>query len=455
MTVPSPPEGPQPRPHRLSHGGMLPWTRLTRALCGLLLLTGPLSWGACSTGIDASIPSAVVSRGELQVVLGVNGELEAVRSENIGAPNVRGGLKIAMIAEESKRVHKGDVLVEFDRADMEKEIESATSRLSIAKTKIAQKQAQQEVALASAQNDVVRAGLDKQRAEMRITESETVPRVERESAKLDAQQSDLQVSTSQATLQSKRLEAAAELELLRLEQLEAQAKVDQIQRQLDQYTIRAPADGIVMLVETWRGGKMGKATVGDSVYGGNLVMSLPDLSEMRVQAWVHEVDATQVQVGQAVSVVVDARPDAPVVGKVDRVSDLAVKRKEDSEVKYLKVQITLDGTDPALKPGMTVRAEIRVDTLPDVLSVPREAVFYDGSSAYVYRAGLAGWKRTEVTVGRANDSHVVVSAGLEAGDTVALVDPDALDQGKAPSAAGSGPSVTPNATPGTAAPGGT
>lgn len=333
-----------------------------------------LLWlAACVGGVDPSVPTAQVTRGELQVILGVNGELEAVRSENIAAPNVRGGLKVAMIAEESARVQKGDVVVEFDRTDMEKELESATSRLKIAETKIAQKQAQQEVSLAAAQNDVVSAGLDKQRAEMRITASETVPRVERESARLDAQASDLRVSTTEAALQSKRLEAAAELELLRLEQLEAQAKVAQILRQLDQLQIRAPADGIVILTETWRGGKMGKVTVGDSVYGGNTIMALPDLSEMQVQTWVHEVDAAQVVVGQPVGVVVDARPETPLAGTVERVSDLAVKRRDDSEVKYLKVQVKLAASDPSLKPGMTVRAEIRVETVTDALMVPREA----------------------------------------------------------------------------------
>lgn len=406
-----------------------------------------LALAACAGGLDASTPTATVMREELRVELAVSGELEAVRSVNIAAPNVRNNLKITSMAEESARVHKGDVLVEFDRSDMEKELEAAQSRLRVAQTKIAQKQAQQEVALASAQNDVVKAGLDKKRAEMRITESQTVPRVERESAKLDVEQSTLNVSNSEAAFQSKRLEAAAELELLRLDQVEAQAKVAQIQKQLDQFTIIAPADGIVILTEAWRMGKMGKATVGDSVYSGNALMQLPDLSEMRVQAWVHEVDAAQVTVGQPVSVVVDARPDAPVTGEVERVSDLAVKRSEDSDVKYLKVQVKLSETDASLKPGMTVRAEIRVDTVPDVLTVPREAVFYDGASAFVFRAGLGGWRHAEVALGRTNDSHVVVTSGLDEGDMVALIDPDALDRGGQPGA------PIPTATPAPASPG--
>jgi len=398
---------------------------------------------ACGgSGADA-VPTATVIRGTLAVVLGVPGELEAVNSKNVSAPNVRGTLKITTLAEEGTRVKAGDMLVEFDPTDLEKEMEQAVSKLNVAQTKIAQKQAQQAVKLQTAQNDVVKSGLDKQRAEMRVTDSETVPRVERETARLDVQESTLGVGRSEAALEAARLEAAAELELLRLEEAEAQAKVAQIERQLGQLQIRAPADGIVLLSEAWRGGKMGKATVGDNVWPGNAIMELPDLAAMRVEAWVHEVDAAQVAVGQIVSVIVDARPDTPLAGTVERVSDLAVKRNEESEVKHLEVTIGLPAGDPTLKPGMTVRAEIRVADVPDVLMVPREAVFYDGAEAVVHRAGLGGWARVPVKLGRANDSHVVVTEGLSEGDRVALADPAALDGGAAPSAGMPTPTAAP------------
>ncbi len=415
--------------------GAHPARRLLRCVAGALAC-GLLG---CDAGDGAVVPRATVTRGPLTVTLGVPGELEAVNSQSIAAPNVRGSLKITTLAEEGDRVHQGDILVEFDRTDLEKELEGANSKLLVTKTKIAQKGAQQQVRLASAESDVLRAELDKKRAEMRVTDSETVPRVERETARLDVSEFTLAVTRSAAALESSRLEMSAELELLRLEQAEAQAKVDSILRQLEQLTARAPGDGIVILTEAWRGGKQGKASVGDNVWPGNPIMELPDLSQMRVEAWVHEVDATQVAVGQSVRVVVDARPEPALIGTVERVSDLAVKRTDASDVKHLKVLVKLDATDPALKPGMTVRAEIRVAEVPDVLTVPREAVFYTGSDPFVRRSGLGGWRSVAVTVGATNDSHVVIQSGLDAGDIVALADPDALAPGPPAGAAGPAP----------------
>lgn len=405
---------------------------------------------ACGGVPDDALPTAAAERGAFAMTLSVPGELEAVKSEFVSAPNVKGTLKITYVAEEGAHVKAGDVLVEFDRSDLEKELESALSRLQIARTKQAQKQAQLAVRLASAQSEVTKAELELQRAKMRLTDSETVPRVERESARIDVEEYTLAVDRSKSSLESVRLEGEAELELLRLEAEEAATKVRQFEEQLGRLKIEAPADGLVILTEAWRQGKRGKVTVGDAVWPGNPLMELPDLAKMHVEAWVHEVDASLVKVGQKVSVIVDAIPEPAWPGVVERVADLAVQRKEESTVKHVKVIVGLDRTDAALKPGMTVRAEVLVDEVPDALTVPREAVFYEGPLAYVWRDGLAGWDRAAVKLGATNDSHVVVVEGLETGDRVALADPVAFGRGERPGAgsptAGAGAGAVP-ATP--------
>lgn len=392
-----------------------------------------LLFGCGSLGGDA-VPFATVEHGEFTISLSVPGELKAVRSKNVSAPSVKGTLKVVALVEEGAHVKAGDIVVEFDATDLEKEREGAESRLEIARTKIAQKRAQFAVTLSSSQNEVTKAGLDLRRAQMRLTESETVPKVERETAKLDVEQYTLSVARTQATAESVRLQGEAELELLRIEEKDAASKLEQTETQLTQLRVPAPSDGLVILTESWRAGKRGKATVGDNLWPGNPIMELPDLSLMQVEAWVHEVDAGAVAVGQAVSVVVDAQPVPAWAAKIERVADLAVKKTEESTVKHVKLTIALDRTDPTLKPGMTVRAEIRIDTLPDVVSIPREAVFHEGAGSFAYRRGVAGWSRVELALGRTNDARVVVSGGLEAGDVVALVDPDAAEKANAPEA---------------------
>ena len=132
-----------------------------------------------------------------------------------------------------------------------------------------------------------------------------------------------------------------------------------------------------------------------------------------------------------VSVVIDAYPDPPVVGSLSRVADLAVKRERGSKVKHLKVIVALDETLDFMKPGMTTRAEVLIESVPDVISVPLEAIFGEADERYVYERGLSGWSRQSVTLGQANDTHVIISEGLDDGDEVALIDPESREAGVA------------------------
>lgn len=386
---------------------------------------------ACAGGTDADLPVATVERGEFRHVLPIHGELKAVRSTTIAAPDLGGrSIKVSSIVEEGTRVGAGDVVVEFEALELMNTLEDAEARLETASTKILQKRAQLEVALADRKTEVTRAELELERARLRLTESETVPRVERESARIDEASYVLAVERSLAALESTRLEGEAELQLLRIEEKRSASQVALVREQLSQVRLTAPADGIVILPDVWKGGGSGPVRTGDTIWRGTTIMELPDMSEMQAEAWVHEVDAALVQQGQEVMVFIDAHPEPGWAGTVERVADLAVQRGN-SLVKQLKVSVALKETAAIMKPGMTVRAEVLVGAVPDALMLPREAVFLvDGAPQVRVRSTLGGFDAVPVELGVRNDTHAIVTAGLEAGAVVALVDPDTWEPGE-------------------------
>ncbi len=393
----------------------------------LLLATG------CFGGGDGEIPTAEVATGPFVITLSIPGELKATKSVALSAPDLPGQAKVTWVIEEGSRVEAGAELLRFDETELQTTLEQARDDLKIARTKIDQGRAMLAVRLGDLENEVISASLALERAQLRITSSETVPRVDRETTLLDVQESTLSVERAKAGLESARLEGQAELELLRLDADRAKRTLDNVEKLITKATLTAPSAGIVVLSEIWKGGSRGPVTAGDAVYGGSSLIELPDMGTMEVQAWVHEVDAAKVAVGQTVKIVIDAHPDPAHAAKIARVADLAVKKNRDKEVKYLKVNIALDQTTDRMKPGMTVRAEVLVDRQEGVLSIPQEAVFYEGDLAYVHRKGFRGFDRVPVTLASTNDTHVVVATGLAAGDVVALVDPEKHEAGDAPS----------------------
>jgi len=391
------------------------------ALCALV--------SGCSDTDDA-LPTAEVQRGEFLITLAIPGELEAVSSVSITAPNLKVSTKVTKIVEDGARVKEGDVLVEFETSELESRLEDEQSKYKVATTKIEQKDAQLAVQMADHEDAVVRAELDLERAKMRVTDSETVPRVERESAKLDVQGATIAVDRARKAAESARLQGEAELELLVIEAQRAETNVEEAQDRLEKAVIIAPTDGIVTKNEIWHGGKESTVEEGDTVWRGSQLLQLPDLSEMQVIGWVHELDAGMVAVDQDASVIIDAHPEPAHEATIHKLAELAVKRRPDSKVKHLKVTVSLKQATEVMKPGMTTRVEVRIDSIPDVLFIPQEAVYHDEDVAFVYERGLTGWKRTTVELGRTNDTHVIINSGLEDGATVALSDPELREAGK-------------------------
>jgi HlyD family secretion protein len=371
------------------------------------------------------LPTAVATRAPFEVRLSVQGEMEAKTSSVVVCPDFDVSTKIGWLVEEGTRVKKGDKLVEFDTAEMEDNLESARSALEVARTKIEQNAAQLRLRLADAEAAIRGVELDLRMAKMRVTESETVPLVDREEAKANAVRAEMAIEAAKSALETTRLQARAELQLLELEVEENERNVAKLERQLAQAVLVAPTDGLTILAERWDG----KIKVGTQPWSGSPLVTLPDLGAMQAVAWVHEVDSPRVALGQTALVVMDAHPASPVEGTVAKVADLAVARGED-QIKHLKVTLELSETNEKMKPGMTVRANLLVEARPDALSVPIEAVHEADGERYVHLAGLAGWSRQEVVLGPRNDTHVVVEQGLEDGAVVALVDPEAWASGE-------------------------
>ncbi len=118
---------------------------------------------------------------------------------------IRDRAKVEWVIEEGSRVQEGDVLVRFDATDLTDKLEKSKNELKVAETKIEQSQAQLDVKLGDVDSQVSNSKLALQEAEMQVTDSETVPRVQREGARIAVAKANISVDQSQAALVSARL----------------------------------------------------------------------------------------------------------------------------------------------------------------------------------------------------------------------------------------------------------
>jgi RND family efflux transporter MFP subunit len=198
-------------------------------------------------------------------------------------------------------------------------------------------------------------------------------------------------------------------------------RLEKLQDQLSKMTIFAPIAGILHYGdprERWWGEQI---KVGNEVYSGNTLFTLPDLREMQAVVRVHEADIDQVKLEMQVSVTLESLKGHSLSGKVTEIASVA--SSDWGEAKTFEVVVTLDPTTESLRAGVTAKAEIMVETVPDCLAIPIHAAFAESGAHYAFVVTAQGFEKREVELGKNNVYLVAITKGLSAGDRVLLFDP--------------------------------
>ena len=195
--------------------------------------------------------------------------------------------------------------------------------------------------------------------------------------------------------------------LLKLKQ--AQMAIQSAQVNLDNAKLTAPFGGTVTEVS---------GLVGDQVSLGTKAFRIDDLSQMKVDVQVSEVDINSVQVGQPVTLTFDAVAGKSYTGKVVEVAQAGDPVQ--GAVNFT-VTVELTDTDAKVKPGMTAAVTITVKQMNNVLLVPNRAVRLVNSQRVVYVLSNGPAQEVNITLGASSDTmSEVVSGDLKAGDLIIL-----------------------------------
>ncbi len=210
-------------------------------------------------------------------------------------------------------------------------------------------------------------------------------------------------------------------------------KLAELRNQIEHCVVVAPRDGLVVYGssvdnDNWRWQNEGGLAVGRDVGPNDLLIVLPDTTEMTASVKVHESIAGRVRPGQAVSVKIEA-VDQTVPAVVQSIGVLAESggwRDPNRREYTVKIDLDPDAARSAggLKPTMRCEARIELGRVNDVLAIPVQAVFNEGPVRYVIRARADGrFDRVPVMLGRTSDTDAEILKGVSAGDRVLLRDP--------------------------------
>ncbi len=365
---------------------------------------------------------------DFAIVITASGELQSAETLAIAVPPVPvNRLRIATVVPDGRHMQKGDVIVEFDPTEIDREALEHRSSLKAAEQKLQKG----EVAVDIEKSDIRK---DRRVAEMELERlNQFLPK----DAQIYSQREIVEAQINKEYTEQRIVHADARLELkgkiytldeaiLMLERQQAANKIGQAEKALAALRLLAPASGIVVYNNPGYFAGEARLMPGQTVWSGMTLFNLVNPETMEAKCFVLEKDAGELQVGQPVTLTLDPHPGRSFAGNVKSIDKLARPIDRESPVKYFQTIVSLHKTERGvMNPGVKLKAKIKAADLKSVIVLPRSAVLRKDSStvAYVRRDGNR-FVPVPVVLGSGDVIRVVVKEGLARGDVVAIHPPD-------------------------------
>ncbi|MDQ3081035.1 MAG: efflux RND transporter periplasmic adaptor subunit [Gemmatimonadota bacterium] len=289
------------------------------------LVLAALSTVACSKEKtnQLTIPVAAVERQTIVVDAQATGVVEPINVIEVKAKS--SGQIIAMPVETGTYVKTGDLLIQLDTRD----------------TRNSYSQAKADLDAALIRARVSRTARDRS---SQLFKERIITSAENEA-------SEVEYANAQATV------------------LRNRAALDLRAQALEEATVRAPVSGTVIEKPVSIGQVIASGT--GTFGGGTTILKMADLTKVRVRTLVNETDIGKVRAGLPATVTVDAFPDRPFVGVVEKIEPQATIQQA---VTMFPVLVSIDNMAGLLMPGMNGEVSIEVERRDNALAISNDAV---------------------------------------------------------------------------------
>lgn len=365
----------------------------------------------------ARADSLSVTRAPFRKALLLSGKITSASGDVFVVPQTPSWrLAIKWLEVEGAAVKPGDPVVRFDTGTLQNDITSAEIDLNEKLQDDALKDAEArakaldlKLLLEKARIELEKATIDANvSADVRPAREYEEKQLAFAKAKSAEEAARRGLATHEATTISDNKQREIDIQVV-------QEKLDRAQRSLDSMELRATREGVFVYGTNPQTDR--KVQVGDTVFVGWPVATVPDPASLEIEAFAGEAEAAFLQAGQTASLILDAYPQTPMRGVVKSVAGSSEPVKDWGKAAYYRVTLSFEKLDSSmLRPGMSVRSEVLVQEIADALLIPLAAVSRDKDGLFV----SVGGKHKLIKPLALDSFHAVVdtSNGLSSGDVL-------------------------------------
>jgi multidrug efflux pump subunit AcrA (membrane-fusion protein) len=399
----------------------------------LIIISLILYWLLSGAGINTKGASieVPVKKGPLTISVIVQGELQALNSEDIKGPigMSQAGIyntKIADLIPEGTVVKQGDLIATLDKSDILAKLKDASSDLNKIESQYIQTRLDTALDMRKLRDELINLKYDMEEKKLVMEQSKYEPPTVIRQAEIDMEKTKRAYKQAQTNYNLKLDQNRAKMQEISATLGKQQGKVQQMETILGQFTVTAPKAGMLIYKKDWGGRKI---KVGSNINSWDpVVATLPDLSVMVSQTYVNEIDISKIKMGQPVDLSVDAFPGKKFKGHVTSIANVG-EQLPNIQSKVFEVIVSIDSNDTTLRPSMTTTNVILTETLPPgTIYVPLDCVQGSDSFNYVYKDEHGRIIKQEVIVGNSNSENAEIKGGLNEGEMVYLSTPSNSDK---------------------------
>jgi len=201
----------------------------------------------------------------------------------------------------------------------------------------------------------------------------------------------------------------------------AQAKLQRTQTLLQYARIAAPFSGVVTARFVDPGAFIPAATTGSTPQTA-AILTVMDVSRVRVQVFTPEAEAQFIQRGTLVLVTVEGSPVKTFKGSVTRFSYAL-----DEATKTMLTEIELPNPSGDLRPGMYASVQLEMERKHNALLLPVKALLMEKAGVSVFTVADSKARKTPVQIGFNDGTNAEIVVGVNADQPVILLNGQTLN----------------------------
>jgi HlyD family secretion protein len=381
-------------------------------------------WIYYSRNVSANVSDKdliAVQQVDFPLIISATGTLEATRSVSISPPQVRRErrFKLMRIVDEGTVVSEGDFLMEFDTSDISSRLRDETANFQSVQEERQKKRSDSDIQLKNLKLSLEQAKSDLDKLEVKLSSQvDLISGIEIEQIRIQRDAAKVKVDFLEKKVKYQTESGQLDLQISRSNESHYRSRMDDLMDAMDSYTVRAPVSGVVIYKRDWNNEAK---EVGSNVFAMDAVMEIPDLSSIRAKVQIDEIDSGKVKVGQDANITVDAVQGRSFSGTVTSIGSILKQASFDRPQKINDTYVEIKAGDTKmLRPGMNLKAQIRVGEYKQVVVIPLSSIQEREGRSFVQvwqpKTKSFDWREIQL---RTNDGMTaVVDSGLNANEKI-------------------------------------